>query len=506
MNLIPLMMMLVVVSGMDQDAAVTDPADSRIVYSGRWDVSNSSQPWCAWQGSSIKAKFKGTGIRAEFDNGGNSDFLRIIVDGQVANSKKLKLSPNRQSYPLASELVPGEHQIEIVKETYSGKGRLTFHGFQISGDGLVAFTNSKPQLKIVFYGDSNLAGSSLEHEKNDGSPRMRGCYYSLAGIAARMLDAEYHNISVGGARIATGLNSGLSFYNRMDFYQPEPCWKSAAFPADVCVINLGANDVSAKSKDEIKKDYKVLVGKIRAFHPDAHIVLMNGYGWSRDEPANYTQEVVAEFGDPGISRVIFPWLFNEWHGCEYDHAGMAQVLVDHLVQLDPSYKQVRPSDVMNGFGQDGNVSNGSFELAAPFGGYGWRYFNDGAERVHDPQQSPAGEWFLRLTEGKQVHQPNPATKDKEYTVHVKMRGAADGNQCRIGFEFRDQEWRHEIPDSSKSIVKDLDTTWKEYKVTVKSPPGVHPPNASRDTWQIITRFESLSGTVDIDDVRLSTAK
>ena len=33
---------------------------------------------------------------------------------------------------------------------------------------------------------------------------------------------------------------------------------------------------------------------------------------------------------------------------------------------------------MDGFGRQGDVANGSFEHAAPFGGFGWRYFEDGA--------------------------------------------------------------------------------------------------------------------------------
>jgi lysophospholipase L1-like esterase len=506
MKSIPLLIVAALISGADLVADNVDPADSRIVYTGRWEFSNPSEPWCTWQGSSIKARFRGTAIEAEFDGASKPEYIRIIVDDNAAKSKKLELSTNRQTYTLATGLNSGEHQIEIIKESYAGKGRMTFHGFKVTGDGLVKIAKTKQPLRIVFYGDSNLAGSSLEHEKNKGDPSLRGSYYSFAGIASRMLDAEYHNISVGGAKIATGLNSGMSFYNRMDFYEPEPRWKPESFPADLCVVNLGANDISAKSKEEIKKDYKSFVSTIRTFHPKARIVLMNGYGWSREEPANYTNEVIAEMDDAELSRVIFPWLFNEWHGCEYDHAGMAQTLVDYLVQIDPKYKQVRPMDVMDGFGRNGNVANGSFEFDAPFGGYGWRYFTDGAERIHDPNSSAEGARFLRLPEGKQVHQPNPATKDKTYTIKLKMRGQADGDQGRIRIEFRDQEWRHEIPNSSKTFTHKLDTSWKEYIVTVKSPPGVQPPDSSRDTWQIIIRLESHSGTVDFDDVRLSSAK
>jgi hypothetical protein len=290
----------------------------------------------------------------------------------------------------------------------------------------------------------------------------------------------------------------------MDFHQAEPHWNFDSFPADICVINIGANDINRKSKAQIKKDYATLLNAIRKMHPRAHIVVMNGYGWSRDETANYIQEVVADFGDANVSRLIFPWLFNEWHGCEYDHAGMARSLADHLATINPRWKEVQPMDVMDGFGRDGNVANGSFELVAPFGGYGWRYFQDGAQRIHDPDDSPDGEWFLRVPEGKQVHQPNPAATGNRYTYTISMRGQEAGSQARVRIEFRDQKWRNEIPNSAKDFSFALGASWKDYTVAVEAPAGVQPADPSRDVWQIIIRLEAQSGTVDFDDVRLSS--
>ena len=319
---VPLLFIVILPLPLTSMDIAVEPTDSRIKYVGRWDFTDSSLPWCTWQGSSIKARFQGTAIRGKFEIA-KPEYVRIIVDEQTKDSKKIMLSPEKRSYVLADNLAPGEHSVEIVKETYANNSRLKFHGFLLDGKGLLNPSINKTVLKIAFYGDSNLAGSSLEHEKNNGDPSLRGSYYSFAGIASRMLAAEYQNISVGGAKIASGLNSGLSFYNRMDFYEPEPKWDPSRFPADICVINLGANDINAKSKGEIKKDYIKLIKAIRDFHPAARIVLMNGYGWSRDEPANYTDEVVEEINDDNLSRLVFPWLFNEWHGCEYDHVDHA---------------------------------------------------------------------------------------------------------------------------------------------------------------------------------------
>ena len=70
---------------------------------------------------------------------------------------------------------------------------------------------------------------------------------------------------------------------------------------------------------------------------------------------------------------------------------------------------------MNGYGEDGDVANGSFEEVAPFGGWGRRYYDDpGVSRIYDPGAAgdtgrfqPHGEipglvvcpWGIRLQRG-----------------------------------------------------------------------------------------------------------
>lgn len=33
-----------------------DPSNARIAYTGRWNFSDPSQPWCGWQGTSIRVR------------------------------------------------------------------------------------------------------------------------------------------------------------------------------------------------------------------------------------------------------------------------------------------------------------------------------------------------------------------------------------------------------------------------------------------------------------------
>ncbi|MBP87827.1 MAG: hypothetical protein CMJ64_14080 [Planctomycetaceae bacterium] len=475
-----------------------DPADAKIVYSGRWDLREPHEPSCAWQGSSFKVAFRGRWVCATIDCDRN-EYVRIVVDGNSAGSRRSKLKKGSQTLYLAQDLPAGGHQIEVVKETYSGPGYLTLRSIEVPGELL----RCEPiiRLRVQYYGDSNLAGHSLGHEKNKGGAEFAGCHFTFAGIASRMLDADYQNISCGGAGILGRSNSVMNFYDRIDFYQAQPKWEFTRFPADICVVNIGANDIKRRTKTELKQDFKQLLRVLRKVHPDAHFVLMNGYGWDRREPANYTHEVVSEIGEGNMSCLTFPWLFNEWHGCEYDHAGMARTLVEHLGKIKPSWKQVRSMDVMDGFGRNGDFANGGFEHVAPFGGFGWRYSEDGATRVYAPGDSAKGQWYLHLPEGKQVHQPNPARKDRSYRVNMKLRSPHTTGKARIRVEFRDQQWRNEIANSAREFEFPLTDRWQEYSLGVNSPSGTKDP--SRDPWQIIIRLFADKGDIHCDDVRLT---
>ena len=119
------------------------------------------------------------------------EYLRIIVDGDHVGSRKIKLEAGQRSYVLADKLQPGQHSIEAVKETYSGRGRFYLYGLEAVEGKLVPQARPAPRLRIQFYGDSNLAGHSLEHEKNKGGSVYSGCHFTFAGIVSRMLEAEY---------------------------------------------------------------------------------------------------------------------------------------------------------------------------------------------------------------------------------------------------------------------------------------------------------------------------
>ena len=474
----------------DMTIAADDP---NIRYTGRWDLSDPTAPWAGWQGASILVTFHGTEITAQLDPGQSEEWFRVIVDGDHFASTKLRAPLGINDLVLATGLSNEPHTIELVKETYKGTNA-TFHGFTVLSPSIGLVANPpEPSKRIVFYGDSNLAGDSVEHEQNNASWEFRGSHFTLAGNAARMLDAAYQNISTSGETISGANNR----HDRTDWWDPSSLYDFTRFPADLVVVNLGANDVW-RPEQQIRRDYEDLLDDLRIAHPDAHIVLFNGYGWDYDETANYTHEVAADYGDPDLSVAIFPWVFEQWHGCEYDHAGMAVILADHVAAT--LGWPVGDSGVMSGFGVAGDVANGSFEEIAPFGGYGWRYaFAPGVQRIQDPANAQDGDHFVELTDGADIHQPNPASDGDTVSATVWLRAANDGEEARLTVDFRDQEmWTNPLASTPLDVV--LTTAWQPYVIEATAPvAGPRPVFHTR-----LTISAGAGATVSVDAIEMTT--
>lgn len=447
-------------------ATPISPADPNLQYIGRWDDSNDAMPWSHAQGSSVITSFTGTSVSVTWDLAAN-DYFRVIIDDDAAASKKIAF-PSRRPLTLASGLAPGPHKLELVKETEAG--RATFLGLELDAGESTVASPPRPTRRIAFYGDSNLAGYSLDSERNQGDSQLVGCYYGYAGITARMFDAEYHNISRSGATISS-LNNA---YDRIDWTSSTPRWDFSLYAVDVVVVNVGANDYW-RPKSWTKNRYHGLLDDLRAAHPDAHIMLYNSFGWDFSEPANYIDEVIGERDDPEMSWAVFPWVFERYHGCQTDHAGMAEYLAAHLTSI-LGWTAAAP-DVVSGYGQNGDVANGSFEHAAPFGGWGWRYFdNPGVRRVLDPVGAFHGDHYLQLTHGASSHQTNPAHNGDLMALSMWMRGASAESTVDVSISFRDQGGGGEIngPMEETTETLALSTRWQLYSMVVAAPSN--PPN------------------------------
>ena len=142
-------------------------ADDPVVrYTGRWNFDDPTAPWVGWQGSTVSIAFRGSGVSAAVDFGDEAETLRIIVDS-VPEEPARRIPGGMQTVILATDLDPNEeHVVTLMKEEYA-TSNLSFHGFTLA-DGRVVALPARPEMRIAFFGDSNLEGYSLYNEKNSG--------------------------------------------------------------------------------------------------------------------------------------------------------------------------------------------------------------------------------------------------------------------------------------------------------------------------------------------------
>lgn len=477
---------------------VISPDNPNIQYSGRWNFDNPTQPWVAWQGSTITVKFDGTYLDADFTPGGGTEQYRVIVDG-VPAADRIFIDSGRATHRLVDGLASGTHTLTLMRETFYD-GNMVLYGLET--DGALLAPDPKPDLKIAFFGDSNMDGTSNYSERDSGDS---GTYYGYPAMLSRMLDAEMYLQAVGGATLGgNGDNTVTSFIYSEDWYSQDTNYRDGYNP-DIIVVNAGANDVGRPVRT-IKNRYRDVISELRnVYGSNPHIVLMNAYGWDPDEPANYSADIVAEIGG-NLSYLHFPWLWEQFHGSQWEHAGQVQMLADHLASINPAWAAVNPSDIVDGFGRNGDVANGSFEHKAPFGSFGWRYFDNGLERINDAAQAADGSWYVRLSQGEEIHQANDATGDflpgateggETYTITAKIRAASGSASVRFSTHFQGQEiYTHDDdPSTFQESVQSVGGTWQDYS---------HTATADAGAWAVYQYIIAESGTIEVDDVRMVT--
>jgi len=483
------------------------PDDPRLLYTGRIDFSDPLAPILGWPGTSVRARFEGTRISAKLRSVGNNH-VQVIVDDKVLTSIQLKEGSYR--YRLASELAPGTHTIEIVKRTEganSAGGEITFLAFALEEDGSFLPPPERPTIRLEFYGDSNTAGWSSECTCDGKDASYHNNYYTYAGIASRMLGAEYHCMGWSGIGIVSGFAPVTlgEVFDRVLPGSAEPKWDFAKFSPDAIVINVGANDRSRnESKADIMAAWEEFVTlKLRPVHPDAHIVFANSHGWALDEPTDYVDEAVQNLhasGDTNVSFVKFPWLWGQQHAVVCEQAGFANILAPHLA-MKLGLPAPTPAD-FTCIPKPGTIINGGFERNDGEEAEGWRTDNAGSGKsmISDAYFAPQeGAHSLRVSSGAdgvgRAFQATIASPGESFRASASMR-AMQGDAGNLRIEFRDQGQKLLSAVEGGQIVTG---DWTQHEtVAGPAPPG---------TWQVrvVCMVDEAGAVIQYDNVELALA-
>ena len=230
-----------------------------------------------WTGAGFEAAFEGTRFEATLlalQSSGQPEgklwpCVSVFLDDGEAPVCELLLERPEQRYTLFESDSPERHRIRVVKRTENEKGKAGVKSVAVEGVFLpVAPRENKPRIELI--GDSITCGFGNEAAERDGQflPEEQNGHLAYGAVAARLLGAEYHSISVSGISLCAPLEPDFSleipgldgfrlrvkamedYYAFTDRSHEEArgvtsgfsAWDFGRFRPDAIVINLGTND------------------------------------------------------------------------------------------------------------------------------------------------------------------------------------------------------------------------------------------------------------------------
>jgi lysophospholipase L1-like esterase len=297
-----------------------------------------------WSGSGVVAAFEGDSVSVSLNDGGSNQFT-VVVDGEL--QPKLVAMSGQRSYPLASGLGAGPHQVELYRRTEASFGSTAFLGFDFGANGRLLVPPPTPARSIELVGDSITCGYGDEGQSAtcSFSADTENHYATYGAIAARELGAELVTIAWSGKGLVYNYDTDMvdpmpALYDRTLPTEADSQWSFSKAP-DAVVINLGTNDFSTDgdpSPDLFHDRAVALLQHLRDVYPDAFILWTVGpllSGADLDAARSGIQAAVATQKSAG-DEAVEVWemnIPNDNPGCDY-HPGLAthQAMADALVE------------------------------------------------------------------------------------------------------------------------------------------------------------------------------
>ena len=310
--------------------------DPAIHWVGRHDASDPAAVRMSWSGSGFVVRFDGSGVAVSLDD--QAGFMTVVVDGEVQPT--LTTTPGMQTYPLAADLPPGRHVVELYRRTEGNQGTTVVHDVTLDGE-LLAPPSVERRIEII--GDSISAGYGNEGvDPCDFTPDTENHYLTYGAVAARELGAEVHTIAWSGKGMVHNFGGDTNepmpeIYDRTIAAEPGD-WTFAWQP-DAVVVNLGTNDFSTDNdptEEMFVTAYIAFVEHLRDVYPDAFILVVTPSLFGLDLPVveGYLGDIVAQVNDPNVAyaNINAVWMGSGCNGHPNvaTHAGMAANLVTEL--------------------------------------------------------------------------------------------------------------------------------------------------------------------------------
>ena len=319
-------------------------ANSKLVYTGRFDFSNPAQAAFMYSGCSIEAVFSGTSIAIAIDDDSIRNFFTVIIDDSLFI---LKTDKPGGMYQLASGMPNKKHVLQVIRRTEWHGGNTYFKGLYIDKAAKL-FKLLLPKKTIEFIGNSYTCGYGNEGHSHDEhfTYETENNYLSYGAVTARAVNAAYIGICRSGIGMYKGYGGDTGFIMSR-FYDDvvnnkKIVWDYRKLQPDMVVIDLSANDFSTPV-DSLKfcTAYLNFLKRVRNNYHHAAIVCIagpSGGGSKWKQQQNFITNIVTTFGK--TNKLIFYFEFtpfqmngSDWHPNVAEHAQMAAELIPFIRKL-----------------------------------------------------------------------------------------------------------------------------------------------------------------------------
>ena len=311
-----------------ENERLISPANERLRYTGRIGAA-AEAPFLFFPCTSVQMKLTGRTLKVALANHHSyfENRLGVIVNGEQT---AILLEKGEQVIDLSHLLTADVNDVLLFKRQDCCHA-MTIHGFIVAGE-LLALP-PRPARRMEVYGDSVSAGEVSEAEFACAQPDPQGhnglysnSYLSYSWQAARLLNAELHDIATGGMALLdkTGYFFGPDYiglessWDKVNYYPPfgeSTPWDFSRYTPHVVVVAIGQNDhnpvnIMAEDYDSEaslhwRAEYSRFLGQLREKYPRAHIVctttiLGHDPAWDRA-----IDECVRSSGDERIHHFLY---------------------------------------------------------------------------------------------------------------------------------------------------------------------------------------------------------
>ena len=263
-----------------------------------------------WSGSNVSARFMGTQVSVQLQDGSNGNSFEVVIDGGAP--KQIFTSAGQTTYVLATGLPNGAHDVLLWRDSEASYGPTEFVAFSDFGPGGSLLPSpAAPNRSIELVGDSFSCGAGILSANACNPPiKIENHYLSYGAIAARAVRADL--VTIAWSAIGVYRNFGSTTPTpttvmpaRYDWAIPtdKTPWDFSQFQPDVVVMNLNNNDFSTGDPGQVYVDaYLKLTRHIRANYPNAtfiHVVEWKTGSTTDQSAADVVNQMVATLKDGG---------------------------------------------------------------------------------------------------------------------------------------------------------------------------------------------------------------